>query len=83
MRNPFIQFAVLLFALVHDVDIGSDEWASDDSRLVAMYGRQSLVQQNAIDQKWKAFLDPRLEALWGTIYTNEKEMLSFRQLLVN
>jgi len=85
LRNPFVQFCVLLSALVHDVDnsgLGRDEWATDP-RLVKLYGTQSSVQQNAIDQSWTALFDPRFEALRRTIYRNESELLAFRQLVVN
>lgn len=85
LRNPFVQFCVLFSALVHDMDnagLERDEWVADP-RLVKLYGTQTWVQQNAIDQSWNTLLDPRFEALRRTIYRNESELLAFRQLLVN
>ena len=84
--DPLTQFAVILSALIHDVDhrgVGNHDLSKEDSRMAAMFENKSIAEQNSMDIAWESLMDPCFKELRQCIYTNEDELKRFRVLLVN
>lgn len=47
------------------------------------YKNISVAEQNSVDVAWSILMEPQFEQLRATIYTNESELVRFRQLVVN
>ena len=84
--DPLTQFAVVLAALIHDVDhrgVPNEEPMKEDKCLSRVYHNKSVAEQNSVDVAWKALLSDEFEDFRSTIFTDEVELKRFRQLLVN
>lgn len=80
------QFAVILAALIHDVDhrgVPNNILCQEEKELAAVYDNKSVAEQNSVDVAWELFMDPRFEALRQCVYASEAELKRFRLLLVN
>ena len=55
----------------------------EDPELAEVYQHKSVAEQNSVEFAWEALMDPSFQDLRDCIYTNEVELLRFRQLLVN
>ena len=85
--DPLTQFAVILAALIHDVDhrgVPNNILANEEPELAAVYHNKAVAEQNSVDIAWECLMDPRFEQLRKCIYgDNEAELKRFRVLLVN
>jgi hypothetical protein len=84
--DPLTQFAVVMAALIHDVDhrgVPNSILCKEDPNLAAVYREKSVAEQNSVDLAWNALMDPTFADLRRCIYGDESEMKRFRQLLVN
>lgn len=84
--DPLTQFAVIVSALIHDVDhrgVPNFVLANEDKTLAACYKGQSIAEQNSLDLAWNALLADGFEDLRMAIYGDISELQRFRQLLVN
>jgi len=84
--DPLIHFAVLLAALVHDVDhrgVSNDVLLNEDPELAAAYKGLSIAEQNSVDLAWKGLMSEGFENLRSAIYTTQDDLQRFRQLIVN
>lgn len=84
--DPLTQFAVLLSALIHDVDhrgVENPDLAKEDSAMAAQFQNKSIAEQNSLDIAWECLMDPSFKELRRCIYTDENELVRFRALLVN
>ena len=84
--DPLTQFAVVLSALIHDVDhrgVPNFVLAREDPRLAAVYEGKSVAEQNSIDVAWEVLMDDQFFDLRRAIYTTSGELYRFRELLVN
>lgn len=84
--DPLTQFAVLLSALIHDVDhpgVPNGQLTKEGSELATVYHNQSVAELNSLDLAWNLLMSDRYEALRGAIYKTESELIRFRQLMVN
>lgn len=83
--DPLTQFAVLLSALIHDVDhpgVPNAQLFKEGGGLTSVY-KQSVAELNSLDLAWNLLMDDQYEALRREIYTTEDEFFRFRQLMVN
>ena len=84
--DPLTQVAVLLSALVHDVDhqgVPNSQLVQEESQLAAIYKNKSVAEQNSIDLAWELLMQKDFKQLRRTIYTNRTDFFRFRQLMVN
>lgn len=84
--DPLTQFAVVLSALIHDVDhpgVPNMCLVHENSRLSTVYKAKSIAEQNSVDLAWEMLMDPAFEDLRRVIYTTRNEFHRFRQLVVN
>lgn len=80
------QFACLFAALIRNVGhlgVPNEVLVKQNSFLVNQYNHHCITEQNALDQSWGLLQDKRFARLANTIYSNKKEMLRFRQIVVN
>jgi 3'5'-cyclic nucleotide phosphodiesterase len=84
--DPMTQFAVVLSALIHDLDhpgVPNDQLVKENPSLGERYDGRSVAEQNSIDMAWNALLLPEYGDLRSAIFGTETELRRFRQLLVN
>ncbi|KAL3944053.1 MAG: hypothetical protein SGBAC_001881 [Bacillariaceae sp.] len=84
--DPLTQFAVVLSALVHDVDhpgIPNSQLTKEGTRLAELYRDKSVAEQNSVDLAWTLLMEGNFKNLRKTIYHSEAEFKRFRALLVN
>jgi len=84
--NPMIHFAVILSALIHDVDhpgVPNAVLVREGSDMAIVYKNKSVAEQNSVDLAWELLMEPQYEDLRRCIYTTQEELESFRKLLVN
>jgi hypothetical protein len=84
--DPLTQFAIMFSSLIHDVDhrgVPNFLLVKEDPSLGAIYNNQAVAEQNSVDIAWNLLMDPAFGALRRAIYSNEREMRRFRQLVVN
>ena len=85
--DPLTQFAVILSALIHDVDhrgVPNNILSNEEPELAAVYHNKSVAEQNSVDIAWECLMDPRFAQLRKCIYgDSEAELKRFRVLLVN
>jgi hypothetical protein len=83
---PLTQFAVVISALVHDVDhvgVSNFTLVTENASLAATYKSKSIAEQNSVDLAWQTLMEPRFMELRNCIYADTNELSRFRQLLVN
>ena len=84
--DPLTQFAVVLSALIHDVDhrgIPNTQLIDEIPALGRTYNNKSVAEQNSVDVAWDLLMDDDFRDLRRLIYSTEQELKHFRQLLVN
>jgi hypothetical protein len=84
--DPLTQFAVVLSALLHDLDhtgVPNSQLVKEQSTVAAVYKNRSVAEQNAVDIAWDLLMQPEYEDLRRVIYVTEAEFRRFRQLLIN
>lgn len=83
---PLTQFAVLLAAVVHDVDhrgVSNVDLCNENPILAKIFDGKSVAEQNSIGLAWETLMDPSFQDLRDCIYTDSTELRRFRQLIVN
>lgn len=84
--DPLTRFAVVLSALIHDVDhmgVPNAQLVKEGDPVAEVYKNKSVAEQNSIDLAWDLLMESRFENLRHQIYTTEAEFKRFRQLVVN
>lgn len=84
--DPLTQLAVILSALIHDVDhtgVPNSQLVKEEASIAAVYKNKSVAEQNSIDIAWDLLMQDQYEDLRRVIYSTEDEFHRFRQLLVN
>jgi class 3 adenylate cyclase len=84
--DPLTQFAVVLSALIHDVDhrgVPNFLLIKEEEGLANVYNGKSVAEQNSVDIAWASLMSPEFEELRGCIFGDISELRRFRQLLVN
>ena len=84
--DPLIHFAVVLAALVHDVDhpgVPNSTLVLEKTSLAAVYKNKSVAEQNSVDLAWDLLMDDAFVDLRQVLYTTEADFKRTRQLIVN
>jgi 3'5'-cyclic nucleotide phosphodiesterase len=84
--DPLTQFAVVLSALIHDLDhpgVSNGQLINEDPKMAARYKGQSVAEQNSVDLAWTVLMSPDYNMLRMAIFSTETELRRFRSLLVN
>jgi hypothetical protein len=84
--DPLTQFAVVLSALIHDVDhpgVPNSQLTKEKTRLAELYRDKSVAEQNSVDLAWTLLMEGNFKNLRKTIYHSEDEFQRFRALMVN
>jgi len=84
--DPLTQFAVVLSALIHDVDhtgVPNSQLVLENVSIASKYKNQSVAEQNSVDLSWRLLMNPRYADLCNVICATESEWERFRQLIVN
>ncbi|CAB9522084.1 Receptor-type guanylate cyclase gcy [Seminavis robusta] len=84
--DSLTQFAVVLSALIHDVDhpgIPNSQMVREQMEVAKLYQGKSVAEQNSVDLAWGLLMKPEFHDLRRTIYKTEAEFYHFRELLVN
>jgi class 3 adenylate cyclase len=84
--DPLTHFAVVVSALIHDVDhsgVSNGRLAIEDPTLAERYQNQSIAEQNSVDIAWNLLMEPKYADLHACIFSNQGELLRFRQIIVN
>ena len=87
LREPLVQFALVLSALWHDVDhpgCSNEDLIRRGSALASRYANQSIAEQNSLDIGWGILVgNPAYAELRACICATESELNVFRQVLVH
>jgi hypothetical protein len=84
--DPLTQFAVIMSALVHDVNhsgVPNSQLIKENHKFCALFRNKSVAEQISIDIAWELLMEDAYVDLRRTIYSNEQELKRFRQLVVN
>jgi 3'5'-cyclic nucleotide phosphodiesterase len=84
--DPLTQFAVVLSALIHDVDhagVSNHQLVQENHPLAQVYKKQSVAEQNSIVLAWEKLMSPKFVDLRRCIYSCPSELERFRQIVVN
>jgi len=84
--DPLTQFALLLSALIHDVDhlgVPNTQVIVEQKSLAKVYAQRSVAEQNSLDLSWDMFMDERFDALRAALFETPEDLKRFRQLVVN
>ncbi|KAG7354797.1 adenylate/guanylate cyclase [Nitzschia inconspicua] len=84
--DPLTRFAVILSALIHDVDhpgVPNAQLIKENDPMAKQYENKSIAEQNSVDLAWGLLHEPAYKDLCKCIYQTESELIRFRQLIVN
>jgi class 3 adenylate cyclase len=84
--DPLTQFAVVLSALVHDMDhpgVPNTQLIKEGTDIAKTYKNKSVAEQNSVNLAWDLLMEPTYEDLRRCIYSTEEELGRFRQLIIN
>lgn len=84
--DPWMQFAVVFAALVHDVDhtgVTNTQLIEEGNPIATTYKGQCIAEQHSIHVAWKLLMQDQFADLRACIYANDAERDRFRKLVVN
>lgn len=84
--DPLTQFACVFSALIHDVDhpgVPNVQLVKENQTLASTYRCRSVAEQNSFDLSWNLLADAHFKDLLATICASKKELLRFRQIVIN
>jgi len=82
--DPLTEFALVLSALVHDVDhpgVSNELLVAENDALAKIYA-SSQAERNSLDVFWKIFCQENFHKLRRTVYETPEEFEHFRQVMV-
>eukprot|EP00980_Cylindrotheca_fusiformis_P023043 scaffold10069_cov69-Cylindrotheca_fusiformis.AAC.12 len=87
VNDPFVRFAIVLSALVHDVGhtgVPNSRLEKENPNLAEKYNNKSLAEQNSVDVAWDILMSKNFPNLQHSIFGNSMaQRQRLRQLLVN
>jgi hypothetical protein len=84
--DPLAHFAAVFSALIHDVGhtgVPNGQLAKELPEVAFKYRNQAIAEQRSVDIAWELLLAPCYSNLRSAIFSNKKERLQFRELVVN
>lgn len=85
LKDPMAHFALILAALVHDVDhpgVGNQQLVEEGHPLSKIYN-DSFAERNSLDYTWSLLRQDCFHDLRRAIYSTPEEFERFRQILVH
>eukprot|EP00980_Cylindrotheca_fusiformis_P017753 scaffold5598_cov126-Cylindrotheca_fusiformis.AAC.2 len=87
VHDPFVRFAIVLSALVHDVDhsgVPNGRLAEEKPDMARKYSQKSIAEQNSIDVAWGILMSDEFVNLRNCLFGNSAaKQRRLRQLMVN
>ncbi|CAB9517391.1 Receptor-type guanylate cyclase gcy [Seminavis robusta] len=84
--DPLTLLAIVFSALIHDVDhrgVSNGQLVKENQEMFERYGNKSVAEQNSLDLAWDLLMGEQFEELRDCLFTNNKELYRFRQVIVN
>lgn len=84
--DPIVQFAILVGALVHDVDhrgCSNAQLIQEEHQMGAKYRNKSVAEQNSFDIAWGTLMSDQFSTLRKLLFWSNKNLTRFRSVLVN
>lgn len=84
--DPLTQFAVVIAALIHEVDntgISNEDVVYSDPEAAGKYKSRSIIEQRSFEKAWHKLMHPSFVDLRKCIYADETELKRFRQVMIN
>ena len=84
--DPLTQFACSFSALIHDVDhtgVPNTQLVKENLAIATVYKKRSVAEQNSLMLSWNLLMDERFADFRAVLFQTEKELIRFRQLVVN
>jgi len=84
--DPLVALAILISALVHDVDhrgVSNTQLNVEEPEMASFYRSTSIAEQNSLDIAWDLLMRDQFAALQRCLFASEVELKRFRQVLVN
>jgi hypothetical protein len=84
--DPMAVFAIVFSALIHDVDhqgISNVQLMKEEPTMGELYRGKSIAEQNSIDVAFDELMADQFINLRKFIFGNQKELMRFRQLVIN
>lgn len=84
--DPLMLMGIVLSAVIHDADhqgVSNMQLAKEDPQMAERYKDKSIAEQHSLDIAWEVLMKPDFALLRRAMFTDRKEMLRFRQVIVN
>jgi hypothetical protein len=84
--DPLTQFAIVFAALVHDLDhagVSNGQLVDEKDPIALTYDNQSPAEQHSMSMAWEILMRSNYDDLRSCLFSSQKELKRFRQLLVN
>ncbi|CAB9517945.1 Receptor-type guanylate cyclase gcy [Seminavis robusta] len=84
--DPLTQFAVVLSALIHDLDhpgVPNATLVKEATELAGKYKNKSVAEQHSVDLAWELLMSDKYKELRSCIYTTQAELERFRSIIIN
>lgn len=84
--DPLAQFAVVFASLVHHVEhegVPNSQLVREEHPLAAKYNRRSISEQHSIAVSWEHLMQPQFADLRKCIFSEDSDIMRFRQIVVN
>jgi hypothetical protein len=84
--DALMQFAVVLSALIHDVDhegVPNVQLVRENAAIAGFYGNKSVAERNSITLSWELFLRPQYKALRACICPRQSDLIRFDGIVAN
>ena len=82
--DPLAQLAVVIAALIHDVDhrgVPNPVLAKEEPSMAQRYEGKSVAEQNSVDIAWEMFMSPFFSDFRACLFPTAAEIARFRQLV--
>jgi 3'5'-cyclic nucleotide phosphodiesterase len=86
MSDPVAQFAIIFSAVIHDTDhrgCSNVQLSKEEQEMASKYRQKSIAEQNSLELAWNLLMAPQYTNLRKEVFGTRKELLRFRQIVVN
>lgn len=84
--DPIAILAIVFSAMIHDSDhrgVSNQQLCKESEQMANLYRNQSVAEQNSLDLSWSILMDSRHKELREFMFATKKELLHFRQVVIN
>ena len=85
ITDPWTHFALILSALIHDVDhagVPNEQLIKERSAIAGAYKDKSVAEQNSIELAWNLLMEPGYREFREAIFVTPEDVSKFRRLVV-